>query len=108
MKTFQLFLLSRDTQHLPGITHTWVLAMVDIPMLGILDILTLVMVLCLDMDTLAMEDTVIHSTTDILSQGTMVMDLCLLMELELIVKKTERHLLDNFTFYRGKIVQYSC
>merc|ERR1712183_364120 len=45
---------------------------------------------------------VIHSSMDILSQGTMVLDLCLLMELELKVKKTEKHLLDNFTFYQGK------
>merc|ERR1712168_1344260 len=47
---------------------------------------------------------VIHSTMDILSQGTMVLvlDLCLLMELEWIVKKTEKHLLDKITIFWGK------
>merc|ERR1712013_970195 len=78
MKTCQWFLLSQDIQPLQGITHTLVLVMVDIPMLVLLDILTLVL-----------EDMVIHSTMDILSQATMVLDLCLLMELELIMKKTE-------------------
>merc|ERR1719333_1264629 len=89
MKTCQWFLLSQDIQPLQGITHTLALVMVDIPMLGILDILTLVMALFLHMATLVLEDTVIHSTMDIHSQATMVLDLCLLMDLELIMKKTE-------------------
>merc|ERR1712115_229506 len=117
MKTCQWFQLSQDIQHLQVITNTLALGMVDIPMLGILDILTLVMVLCLDMDTLVLEDTVIHSTMDIHSQATMVLDLCLLMELELILKKTENicwtisHFLEEKTnnlFYLFEIFLYFC